>query len=124
MKILSFWTFTCTPSLYHSLDTGDYNSVTIYINSSRGSSTTAGRPVELTNAHQTRRSRPEGKRALMKCQEDVSRAKASFSLVQKASLGGETSGAIGTKELSDVWDARGAAFHPLVRCRIQDLSEP
>jgi len=29
--------------------------------------------------------RPEGKRALMKCQEDVSRAKASFSLVQKVS---------------------------------------
>ena len=77
---------------YHSLDTGDYIRVTMYLNSSRGSSTTAGRPVELTNAHQTRR-RPEGKRALMKCQEDVSRAKASFSLVQKALLGGETSSA-------------------------------
>ena len=32
--------------------------------------------------------RPEGKRALTKCQEDVQRVKASFSLVQKASSNG------------------------------------
>lgn len=81
----------------------------------------AGRPVELTKpGGPGRRANVLWWNAKKMCQGQ----RPPFRWCRRRLWGGETSSAIGTKELSDVWDARGAALHPLVRCRLQDPSEP